>query len=273
MMREPTPRTGLLVGPGGRNLPLVHDLLRWTQTPEIQRTGVKPRDWLQLWGTEYVDPREGSVPQVPDLGEFARFTSPYSSPERLEMFDVQRCRAELVPSELGLVYEMARIPAQNFATTVLERIVTTMPTVSALDDQGEPIFTWTSSTLDGQDPCLRLLEHPADGAGVLEWRWRVTARGLPWQGAPIAVYPVVAPWQVPGVDVVPPWDDMRRGSSRRWGDRQQTVVQGPMLVSLWLELRGLPDRWLVHAGGRLAGWSQSAGRMGAALRSATERIV
>lgn len=266
-----------ITGPG-RSAPLVHDFQRWTTTPEIFRTGLRPRAWQRLWGLAYPNMR-GADERASVISEQNQYTTPASSPERIETDDVQRCITATLDTTAFQAWELGRFPVMAFGAGIVERIVTAFPTIEALDDAGAVLLTFKN--LDGLDPCARELVHPLEDVPALRWRWRLLTTSIPNSGpAPIRV-PAgpVARSSVLGVDVTPPWDDLRYGSSFRWGDRQQIVIFGRQLVSLWLELSlsaaAAPSAggWRVHAAGRIAGYQNPGGRLGAAERQAVFRTV
>jgi hypothetical protein len=243
-----------------------------------------PARWGELWGIGWAgsEPSNGAMPEVDLAGEEHRYTSPTTHPEALQTTDAQRCietqtDPELLLTNAFVAFELGRVAFMALGAGIIERIVTTLPVVDAISADGTVLFTLTN--LDGQDPCLSELVHPTPGGPELRWRWRLLARGLPNGGPNPVVAPLGPVFASPGgADLIPPWDDLRYGTATQWGDHQQVVVTGRVLVSLWLELRLVPaptplvGGWAVRAGGRLQSYFSRAGRLGVALEHATKRI-
>lgn len=282
------------VGPGVLN-PLAHGFPWEIETPDIQREGIGELVTFRMWGfpvghipAELRDehgrikppvqwpeiPPWGIGDHTPLLDDYDKHQNPAESVEVVRSFDVQRCidvdPAAITPA--GVAFELVRYPIGTSSVGIVER-VPTMFEVTALDGQGDPLFTFGST--NGERPCVSSLVHPTVGVGALTWQWRIVATHNPTQSQP-AVVPLAGPVtlrQVLGVPLIPSWTDLRYGNVARWGDRNQVVVPARTMVSYWVILFGASDRFRVNVGSRLAGYWQSAGRLGQARDAATARIV
>lgn len=277
MFTRLTPQLGgwPITGPG-RSAPLAHDFIRWTTTPEIQRTGVMPHRWRELWGLGWTGgPQYGARPELDNQARAHQYQFPTTHPEAIGTYDVQRCISTTLLAAPVTAWELGRHSFPSRGTGIIERVITSIAEAIATDADGVPLVTFT--LLDAQG-CREELIHPVPGAAALRWRWRLLARGANAGGPPVLALagPLLA--RSPGVDLVPPWRDLRYGEALTWGDHQQIVVTGPALVSLWLELELAPaptpdlGGWIVRAGGRHAGFSNSPGVLGVALAHATRRL-
>lgn len=229
--------------------------------------------------------RRSGAPIVDDYGfdsstklwdTWDREAAPANASEALHPYDAQRCvdvdTGAIVPS--GVAFELAHYPIPTTSVGVVERLPTIFEEISALDANGDPIFSFAQ--INGERPCLRALRHPDPAGGELSWSWRITATTISSGGGPEVFGEYVGPTlplAIEGDDLIPVWDDLRYGIASRWGDRHQLLVSARSLVRLWVVLRGNPNRWRVRVGGRLAGYWQSGGRRGAALVASTHRIV
>jgi len=245
------------------------------ETPEIQRVGVGPRVTIRQYGIPVGEIGEGwgLGQDSRDLDSRDLHESPADSAERVCWVDRQRCidcdPAEIVPE--GVAWELVTVEVPSSSVGVLE-ILHTILSVEALDEDGVPVYTYAG--LGGERPCLEELEHPDDDVDPLSWRWSLQVQHTPTHGGPGgagAYQGPVLPQHVLGTPRIPAWDDLRYGHARPAQDLD-LVIGARERVSVWVELYGPPDRYRVRAGARLAGYTQSAGRRGAALASSTRRF-
>ncbi len=278
-----------LIGPGAVG-PLQYHPAEASQTPEIMRMGVGRLVTFRQWGLPV-----GTIPlhlasealwkwargpnqewgvgqETAQLDQPEQYDSPASAAEVIQEFDRQRCidvnTSAIVPT--GVSFELTRETVPNGAVSVLQFYPTTLE-VDALDENGDPIFTY--SQLNGERPCQERVVHPDPAVGLLTWQWRITTTHNAAQGTPPPLLSGVSPGQVPGNDVVQPWTDLRNGNRQWWPDRRQHPVMSRTIIRYFVTLFGPADRYRVRVGGRLGGYWQIAGRRGGAIRSATERFV
>jgi hypothetical protein len=167
------------------------------------------------------------------------------------------------------VWEMARMVVPVGALGTLEKVVTAIDSVEALDDDGSVLFAYgpqngARSTLDG-------LLHPTPGIGMLKWAFRVTNINMgPNSDTPLRVLNGRGPQ---GRDVLDPWSHLSNGSDITWAAEMQRTIQSASLIRVFAMLMGPRDRFRVRIGARLTGYTQSGGPMGRALCNATGRAV
>lgn len=263
---------------GWLSQPLDFDFPTSIETPDYQRLGIV------TYGSRYFWRRFGvpfpSEVREPDLEDDAsKFVNPEADPERIQYFDQMRC-LELNPDDLattGTAYELVRVHVRRFGAGVVERLATIFGSVTALDEQGDPLFDF--GPLLGLRPCVFPIAHPDPAGGVLAVQFRLLVTGVPsFSERPNAGFP---PYQGPiptaavPVDrsLRPPWSDLRHGYVVRWADQLQYVTSENALVRLFGIYFGNPGRWRLRVGGRLAGWYNAAGRLGVARANATRRTL
>lgn len=241
---------------------------------QFERMGFK-----QPTAQEALDPNWGLSPLSTELDYSNQFTSPYSSSEIVRRIDVQRC-IDVDPDQItpaGVAFELVHWRVQSGAIMVLEQIPTIWDDVTALDDQGVEIFSYSS--LNGERLCRDELIHP-DPAVLepLRWRFHLTFSEDPSRHAPSAtpdmtyVGPIL-PFEIVGHPITPSWTDARYGALNRWAELQQFLVPSSAIVHYWVALTGPVDRFRVRVGARLGGFTQLGGRRGAALDAVQVRRV
>ena len=261
-----------LIGPGG-HLPLAYDPTDDVETPDAQK--LFPTEGVGVLARLYGERYPAGFAEPTMLEEGYRRVNPGSTPERIRYFDVQRCEmiAEGQITAAGTGFELTRVHLQKFGLGAIERIVTPFESVTALDGAGEPVFDWGPV---GERACQFPLQHPDPAAGMLAIEFRLVVTGIPdnssqsTAGLP-ALQVGVPVDQIRPDNLIPPWADMRYGG-QTLSDQLKYLVGDDVIVSLVLILRGLPDRWRVHATGRLAGHWISAGPSGAAHHDAIRRF-
>lgn len=221
----------------------------------------------------------GIGPKSTDLDFRNQFSQPYSSSEIVRRLDIQRCIA-VDPNAIvttGVAFELAhwRVPAS--AVLVLEQIPTIFDDVTALDDQGIPLFAYGS--INGERLCRSELVH-TDPAVIepLTWEFHLTYTDDPDNTSlglanEMAYLGPVLPQEILGNAISPPWTDLRYGSNNRWAEMQQFLAPSSVIVRYWIVLRGPQDRFRVRVGTRLGGFWQLGGRRGAALDAVQVRRV
>lgn len=267
-------------------VPLAFDPPTFIETPDCQRMpwgerpGWTPYTW-RMFGVPAPFPQLGEVANTPAALELAeqqhRVTFPANHPERIRYWDRFRC-IDIPPDALelgGTAWELTRVHLQKFGAGVVERVGTVFEDITALDDDGDPLFSF--GVLDGLRPCVFPLLHPQPGVAPLSVEWRAIATEMPTsstiQGSAmppfiVAASPVVIP---PDREVLQRWNDMRQGYAVRWADLLQYLTGENVIVRLIVILSGEPDRWRIRVGGRLSGFWNSAGARGVALDAATRR--
>jgi hypothetical protein len=230
---------------------------------------VPPSPYPIQWAGGPVQPWGFSADSA-QLDAYTRNTAPADSAEVLRTWDVMRC-VVIAPTDIvpgGVAFELVRFDAvPDSSVGVLERLPTQFENAQALTAAG--VVQVTYSNVNGENPCLRRLVHPDDAVADLTWQWRVTVVGPDSSVVPIAG--PMLPLAVPGRDLVQPWTDQRYGVSGRWGDDWQVIIPARSVVRVWLTLFGPTGRYAITAGARLAGYTQLAGRHGAALGAAIHR--
>ena len=281
-----------LVWSGAPTGPLVHNPPAAIETPDIYRVGVGQLQTFRRWGypVGYIPPMLARHAPVTwpaseswgignnsdELNEWDKHQNPANAAERINYIDVQRC-VNVDPADIvttGVAFELVHTQIPSAAVGVIERVPQIFEEVTALDDQGDPLFTFAN--LGGFSPCIREVVHP-DPAVVtpLTWRFLITQTTVPYrgapQGAPSGYEGPIIPALVGGQPILGPWSDIRYGDSHRYGDNVDLVANARTLVRYWVILFGPSDRFRVKVGGRLAGYWQQGGRYGAALDGATRR--
>lgn len=267
--------------------PLAWNPILQIETPETQYLIVDDVETLRQWGLPLGEITESQshpslsgdysfgVSRFGGVGptdDWEQYGDPTSSVERVRRFDKLHC-TDIDPAAInpvGVAFELVRQRVDAVTIGVVQRIITTW-SVTALDDAGDPLFAYGQN---GLDMCVGRLLHPTAGVGSLTWDFRMVRRPKAWaSGAPLAPYAgPVSPSAIVGDDLVEPWTDLRYGSAATWGDDQYVLAPPDSEISLWLTVRGPTDRFLVErCGARLAGFTQRAGRRGAALCSVTNR--
>ena len=273
-----------VIGPPAR-VPLAFDPNTFIETPDYQRMGPgagpgDPYIW-RFWGWPY--PRLMTREQSAKLERARlvqhRLTLPADSPERIRYFDELRC-IDIDPGDIqesGTAFELVRVHLQKFGTGIVERLATVWDDVTALDEDGDPIFSF--GPFLGTRPCRFPLVHPDPAAGELAVEFRLLVTEVPdfadtqSVGLPAYVGPA-SPFAIPADDNLrTPWRDNRQGYVVRWADLLQYVTGLHSLARMWVILSGQPDRWRIRMGGRLSGYWNSAGPMGVALDQATRRTL
>jgi len=273
-----------IVGPPAR-VPIAFDPPTFLETPDYQRSGIRegpgsPYFWRD-YGWPYpilMDAAQRKAAADRRLSSH-RHVLPADTPERIRYWDELRC-VDLPPQRLvttGTAFELVRVHLQKFGTGVVERISTIFDDVTALDGEGVPLFSF--GPLPGNQPCILPLAHPDPAAGVLAVQFRLVVSELP--DFSLGITAGVPPYQGPlppaaipsDENLRPPWSELRQGYDVLWSDLLQHVVGVDCLVRLWIIVFAQPNRWALRVGGRLAGYWNSAGRLGVALDAATRRTL
>lgn len=261
-------------------IPLAYDFRVGSRWPDSWRASLRPgwrtRLWERTWGRPRWLPIHGrGVDLDTALAPAAKRTAPASDAERVEWFEPFRC-IEVAPIVQPQAWEIVRAVVQPIGTGVLEQIATYLR-AQPLDPQGQPVGE-PFRTVTDTDPCALPLVHP-EGAGDLIVRWRLVAAGYsPERETPapamlVAANPAAIPMFSEEIFGIPTeWGDLRYS----WGSRytqglRHVVLAGPVLLRLFAVLSGPANRWDVRIGGWLAGYWQSAGHRGAAVRAAVTR--
>lgn len=214
-------------------------------------------------------------PAATILNEHDQFLAPSDASEAVRVMEVQRCiqvqAANLSTS--GVSFELVHFPIPHAAIGIVERVPTVLE-VDALDENLEPIFSWSIEETNGGRPCLEQLEHPEVAGGILRWQWRIVTTHVGWTGGFDGQYlGPLPPAAIFGRDLLDPWSDLRFGHASIWGDRLQLIASPQSLIRYWVTFFGVTGRWRIHVGGKLSGYWQSAGRKGAALGGVLNRVV
>jgi hypothetical protein len=209
---------------------------------------------------------------------------------------VYQDRTHLVPHEIrgrlldpaGMVWELGRLVSQGAGICVLERIHTWMR-IQAADGQDNPVggvvelkegivdlagiapFAGTMST-----PFPFPIPNPTLGLTPLGVRFHLVVQPIPQEHQGFPPFVVAgAPDSVPSgeipTDWPSEWTDMRYIWGGRGSEFHKWVTGGHSLVRLFVTFTSKPGTWIVSVAGRLTGYRQQAGRMGAALTNATGR--
>lgn len=260
---------GTLIGWGGMSRPLWFDDFPTAQIPEGLRQRVKTRGGPSV--AERPPDGWGVRPSSRKDDGFERYTDPASAVERVQWYTTQRCVdvAETDITPAGVTFEMVRQAVPSGGVAVIEKLPTVWERAVALDGAGLPMFTYAD--LNGSLPCRNEIVHPDPAVAPLVWRYRLTIEAD--AGFFGAQQPLVGPSAAAptGEDVVLPWEDLRYGADSRWGDDQHVVVPGGSTLRYWITLTGPADRYRLRVGAMLSGYTQSAGRRGAAIHSTTTR--
>ncbi len=212
-----------------------------------------------------------------ELGGSHVDTYPVASAERVQWFEPFRCVGITPLSTVPRVFELLRVQAVDFATTVLERIATYL-LAQGLDATGAPVgppFVTNACS----DPCAFPLVHPEGVVvGNLNVRWRLVADPNPpdREGAPpvmlVAAPPEMVPVGYPIFGIPPVWPDLRFTWGGTYTVDNYSLIMGNVLLRMFIEISTpAPTRWRVQAGGLLGGFTQNTGPLCAALRAAIER--
>ena len=208
-----------------------------------------------------------------------QYSQPFASAEVVRRLDVQRCIAVdpnvIVPA--GIAFELVHWRVPSSAVMVLEQLPTIFDDVSALDDQGVPIFSYGS--INGERLCRNELIHP-DPAVVepLTWEFHLTYNDDPNFATGVGVNDLayvgpILPTEIVGIAMTPAWSDLRYGALNRWAEMQQFLAPSSVVCRYWIVLRGPQDRFRVRVGSRLGGFWQLGGRRGSALNAVQVRRV
>lgn len=252
---------------GVRHAP-VHDPLVGIETPYCKWLGTSRAMNARAWGvdarawlpTAIADPRQDND---------NAYANPAAAPERIQWFDAfDRVRIEADEIDtLWRSWEVARFVVPTNAMASIDKHPTSIDSVVALNDVGNPIFAYGPQ--NGRLATVESLLHPTPGVGSLEWRWHLTAINQGYSSdTPAALVGSLASL---GRDLVEPWRHQSNGADVVWAARQQILVGASSLVRLFIQLRGPTDRFTVQAGARLSGYVQQGGHLGAALLDATRR--
>ncbi len=205
---------------------------------------------------------------------------PTSTVERLLWKDTGAACITIEPDAIGTApttYELARMQFNQFGTGVVEEIATFFR-IEALDADEAPIFEFTTFPADAE-PCALPLVHPDPAVlNPLRLRYRLIAQDIPDSMDGNANIPRLLgsnPNFVPlGLSILTPWGDNRYGWGGKYTDRHQFVIGDRCLIRLFVDVSADPNRWKINKmTGRLAGYWHRGGLQGAALRSASERVV
>lgn len=225
------------------------------------------------------DPNWGLNQRSQAFNESDQFSNPAAASEAIQQFDVQRCVA-IDPSDItpdGVLFELVhwQIPASTVA--IVERLPTILAEVTSLDAAGVEIFT--HGNLNGLRPCVDSVPHSDALIASLRWKFYLTwtdrgslqpvttAGTLGYRGP-------VAPSQLAGNNVIPPWTDLRYGHNGIQSVvPSQWIFPPGCLIRYWVLVTGPTDRFKVRIGARLVGFNQSCGRKGAALQSVLRRHI
>lgn len=184
------------------------------------------------------------------------------SPETIKQVEIVGPRRALTVGATPAVWELERVVVPYGAVFVLKRIATYIYADPPGGGQGQII-----TTLGDTDPYVEF----DDAAGALAVRWLLgqvegqeESAALPIVGGQISeVLPMIP---VDGIPV--DWRDQRYAWGARFCDAHQTVIRGPSVVRLFVEVASAAA-WTVRASGVLGGFYQSAGPQGRASIAAT----
>lgn len=223
------------------------------------------------------DPNWGINSTSTMLDDVDKLARPTAASEAIQKFDTMRCvdvaASDITPA--GVAFELIHQLGPSGGMMTLEDIPTIFDDVTALDAQGVEIFTYGG--LNGVRPCLDELIHPdISVTEPLRWRFALVWTDAPTQNPEISAPDLsyqgpVSPDRVIGQHILAPWSDMRMGIEALLSNRQQLLVTSSAIARYWVVLTGPTDRFRVRIGARLGGFSQLAGRKGAALDAALTR--
>lgn len=209
-----------------------------------------------------------------------RKTHPYSHNERIEWQDVVR-RVQVAPVRLPvqLAWELVRMPLLHWGVGVLERIAINV-LAQAVDAEGVPIGApiLVGSNLTTPNPCPFPIPHPTPGAPALSLRFHLInyRTSIRVRDEP-PMLTAAPPSAIPATDpVLSPWTDMRYQWGARYTEGHQWTRGGYSIWRLFMVVTGLASTvggagWTLDVCARLSGYTQQAGRDGAALRSTIVR--
>jgi hypothetical protein len=263
---------------GWLSQPLDFDPPTFIETPDYQRMGHVTHGSRYLW-RRFGIPFPSAVVDTDFAASTAKLVNPEGDPERIRYFDEMRCLSidPRVLATTGTAFELVRVHVQRYGAGVVERLGTIFGDVTALDDDGEPLFSF--GPLSGFRPCIFPLPHPDPQAGVLAVQFRLVVTGVPASSkGPTAGFP---PYQGPipvaaipaDQNMRPPWSDLRQGYLVRWADLLQYVTSQNALIRLFGVYFAQPNRWRLGVGGRISGYWNSTGPLGVARDNATQRTV
>lgn len=165
------------------------------------------------------------------------------------------------------VWELARLIVPVNSLGVVEKVITAIDAVDALDENGDLLFAYGPQ--NGHKSTLEGLEHPDPAVQRLDWAWRVAINNMgPNSQTPPQTLNGTGPQ---GRELLDPWSHLGNGSDLNWADGMQRTIQAASIVRVFVLLRGAHSRWRVKAGARLVGFTQSAGQMSSAIASAMRR--
>lgn len=209
------------------------------------------------------------------------YTYPAAHPERVEWLEDHHfidTRSQDWPASSGGLFagtfEIARLPSPEGGILTVESIDTYLRVIR---QQGQSVLVLgMQSDLTGggsvlTEPAPFPLNFPAQV--VLRWRWHLVHQWI--QGAaPRRSIAQPERRAIPATYLLrPPWDDNRYGWGSRLCDDKQYTVGGRGLVRLFVTLEVNNENAFntVRVGGGLRGFTQQAGRDGAAVRNTTHR--
>lgn len=187
------------------------------------------------------------------------------SPERIRWTEAFT-RVEIAAASIDTrwrAWEVARLAIPFNSVGILEKYPTSIDSIVALDVNGNPIFSFGPQ--NGAQATRYSVLHPTPGVGSLEWMWRITIMSE-GHNAPNIARAVGFLGEL-GRDVVEPWQHQSNGSDLSWADEQQIVLPSASIVRMFVLFRGPANRFAVVAGGRMTGFIQQSGHIGAAMRS------
>jgi hypothetical protein len=257
-----------------------------------------PDHAAETWGAREEPEAFGTPAQIAALGCGYALDFPWEHPERVRAFDSVRRTVVTVANPLAalvaeVTVEIGRVQIDRFGIGVLERIATYAflgPTVGGVPVPGfgvilggptgqtvTPAGPGSASAVSDPSP----FPFPAIGVdGVTSPEIDLRFHLINYEFSRQA-HDDEPPWftgreqDIPGVDVIPPWNDMRYQWGAKYTQGHQFVVGGHSLLRLFCRIRmsnfGSLEGAYLKLVSRLAGFRQLAGPWRAAEGSALHR--
>lgn len=249
-------------------------LVAW-QTPALQRTLMGLERWFGL--------RHGPMAPLPmDVGPRgeARRNPIDANTERVRYFDPTRRYAPTGAFEAGeFTFELVRVQVPSLSVAVLERVVTWLR-IEPLTEVATPATEYFEGTskapiVTNGSPFPFPLINPQTG-GELRAEWVVIRQRVADSGD-VGRQPAFllqgTPAQIPAdLALVGPWSDGRYMWGSQYSDGGNWVTGARSLLRLFVTIRITGQgRWRLELGGRLGGYYQRDGNLGAGLDAAVIR--
>lgn len=230
-------------------------------------------DFFELTGALPYEPLVQARTPLPD-SQIAELGDPYAAGDRIEYFSrshaIDVTRTQIDPT--WRAFEIARFQVGDRRSGVVEQIGVSIDDVWAWEDLGGQLNyqkVLNYGPQNGNRPTLDHLDHPNPAIGQLQWKFSIQAQNLGSNNnQPLLIFGSAAQ-QGSGQDE--PWADLWSASDLAWGQHHKRVMPSASLMRLIIWLRGPVNAYSVRVGGRLAGFTQSAGTLPTALRNVITR--